>query len=160
MTASSKRLRLLLVLSVAGIGVVGATTAHALTASGSSTALAVYRLHEVDTSVVPVDNPPSGSSAGDLLMFTARVSSAGKRFGRYVGSCAYVTKTEIFCSIELNVFGRGRIELAGELSTQQANSVFAVTGGTGQFMHARGYLTNHQASTGTSADQVLYLDAR
>ena len=37
---------------------------------------------------VGVDNPPKGSSAGDLTLFTAKISSGGKRFGRYVGNCA------------------------------------------------------------------------
>src|SRR5205807_1970853 len=104
-------------------------TARRVNAGGGVSSPLVYHLHEVDTSVVAVDNPPKGSYAGDLTMFTAKISSGGKRFGRYVGNCANITKLEIFCSIDMNVFGQGRIELQGEFSTQQADSVFPVTGG-------------------------------
>jgi hypothetical protein len=48
-----------------------------------------------------------------------------------VGNCAYVTRTETLCGVDLNVFGQGRIELAGEASTRQADSVFPITGGAG-----------------------------
>jgi hypothetical protein len=87
----------------------------------------------------------------------ARISSGGKPFGRYVGNCAYASKTVIFCSVDMNVYGQGRIEIQGEFSTQKADSVFPITGGSGKFARARGYLTNHQSKTGSSADQVLYL---
>jgi hypothetical protein len=159
MTIAGTRFWVLFVLIVAGIVAVTATTVttHRVAAGGAPTTPLVFHLHEVDTSVVSVDNPPKGTSAGDLLMFTATISSGGKPFGRYVGNCAYVTKTEIFCSIDMHVFGQGRIEFAGELSTQAADAVFPVTGGSGPYALARGYLTNHQTATGTSADQVLYL---
>jgi len=158
MSGLRTRLWVPIIVTAVGIAVLGTATLTGATGRSTAPAQSLYRLHEVDTSVVPVDNPPQGTSAGDLLVFTARVSMAGKRFGRYVGNCAFVTRTEIFCSIDLNVYGQGRIEFAGELSTQRADAVMAVTGGTGSFARARGYLKNHQTSTGTSADQVLYLD--
>lgn len=157
MTIAGMRSRILLGLTVAGLIVLTATTTHSAAGGGAPPAPLVWRLHEVDTSVVPVDNPPKGTSAGDLLVFTAAVSSGGQPVGRYVGNCTYVTKTEIFCSIDFNVYGQGRIEFAGELSTQEPDAVFPVTGGSGRYALARGYLTNHQTTTGTSADEVLYL---
>src|SRR5258708_4719778 len=128
MTVADKRFWVLLVPTVAGIVTLTAATTDRKIAGAAAGSPLIFHLHEVDTAVVPVDNPPKGTSAGDLIMFTAQVSSGGKPFGRDVGNCAYVTKTEIFCSIDLNVFGQGRIEMAGKLSTQQADSVFPVTG--------------------------------
>jgi hypothetical protein len=161
MTVAGQRKRacMILALSVGGILALTAATNRSATAGGPPTAPVVIHLHEVDTGSSAVDNPPKGTSAGDLLVFTAQLSSGGQPFGRYVGNCAYVTATDVFCSVDMNVFGQGRIEIAGEFSTQQADSVFPVTGGSGRFAQARGYLTNHQLTPSTS-DQYLYLYLR
>jgi len=160
MKADHTRVRILPVLAITAAIALAAATVLRTSGGAAAGSPVVYHLHEVDTAVASVDNAPKGESVGDLLMFTATISSGGKPFGRYVGNCAYVTKTEVFCSIDMNVFGQGRIEIAGDLSTQQADSVFPVTGGSGRFARTRGYLTNHQETTGTSADQVLYLYLR
>jgi hypothetical protein len=124
-------------------------------AAGAAGSPLVYHLHEVETSVVPVDNPPAGESAGDLRVFVATLTSDGKPFGRNIGHCAFVAKSDIYCAVDMNVPGQGHIELAGELSTKQADAILPVTGGSGRFVQARGYLENHQM--GLEADEVLYL---
>jgi hypothetical protein len=152
---ADKRFRVLLVLTIAGAVALTPVGVQRLTAGAAPGAPLVYHLHEVETSVVPVDTPPTGDSAGDLRVFTATVTSDGKPFGRYIGHCAFVGKTDIYCGIDLNVPGQGRLELAGELSTKEADATLPVTGGSGRFVQAHGYLANHQV--GLTADQELYL---
>jgi len=152
-----KALALSRIAGFAAIASLGAFPTHRVSATAPPVPALVLHLREVDTAVNQVDNPPKGTSAGDLITFVARVSSSGKRVGREVGNCAYVTRTEIFCSVDFDMWGQGRIELAGELSTQKPDSVFPITGGSGRFTLARGYLTNHQTATASYADQVLHV---
>src|ERR1051326_6346401 len=117
MARLGRRFWLVLVAAIVGTGALTAATTHRMAGDSTTPALVIIHLHEVDTSVVQTDNPPTGTSAGDLIVFTAAVSSGGRPFGRDLGNCAYVTTTEILCSIYMTVFGQGRIELQGALST-------------------------------------------
>lgn len=81
-------------------------------------------------------------------------------FDSYVGTCASVTYTAILGSIDRHVVGQGRIEVAGEFSPRQSNSIFRDTGGSNGFAQARGCLATHQETAGTRADQRLYLYLR
>jgi hypothetical protein len=97
-----------------------------------------------------VDNPPSGGSPGDMLVFTERlVNSSGRQLGSDAATCVALFDQRWLCT-GTYVLARGQVmvqllqpRLTGTLSYSQA-----ITGGTGRFAGASGTVTVRQRPAG------------
>jgi hypothetical protein len=87
-----------------------------------------------------------GFSPGDMQVTTATLSSAGERAGRFVASCQATratkkTETQL-CTWVFDLRG-GSITTTGTVSSTRRGPApfnFAITGGTGSYTAAEGYL--------------------
>jgi hypothetical protein len=128
--------------AVAGVGGLAAT------ASGSGDpAAGMIRLDGEITAQQFVDNAPAGPSAGDLAVFTERLSRAGRRFGQMTGSCVLITPPATFqCSAIAELPG-GDLVLTANVSEGRP-SKGAITGGTGRYRRARGTFVTRLVAEG------------
>jgi hypothetical protein len=99
-----------------------------------------------------IDLGRHGFSAGDMQVTSAALASGGHRAGRFIGSCqaTRVTKSveEQLCTWVFALH-KGTISTTGNVSgTREGPGPFdfAVTGGTGQYAGAHGYLHVEPAS--------------
>ena len=78
---------------------------------------------------------------GSRLIFTIPFYSAGTRIGYEQGDCVYLQKRSelYFCSYNLS-FGTGSVSVQGSLSASGHVGTIPITGGTGGFEGAYGYL--------------------
>jgi len=112
-------------------------------------------VRETATFTSQIDNAPSGPSAGDAFTFTGTL--VGQRNGTEQGSCTFVTATSAQCSISA-FFADGQLVFNGTLPFDQTDFQIPLTGGTGEFSRARGYVTVHVTNaTGTVDDLVMHI---
>jgi hypothetical protein len=133
-------------------GVAAATGAPA----GTSTRPPVLHLNVVEraTTDTVVDTGPAGDSPGDLLSFANGVFDAANthRVGHDNGSCVRtVARTAYECEWTLTL-RHGSLVVQGPFY-DTADSVLAITGGTGRFAAARGQMVLHARNAeGTAYD--------
>jgi len=112
-------------------------------------------VRETATFTSQVDNAPSGPSAGDAFTFTGTL--VGQRRGTEQGSCTFVTTTRTQCSISA-FFADGELVFDGALPFDETDFQVPLTGGTGEFSRARGFVTVHVTNaTGTVDDLVMHI---
>src|SRR3954447_18634513 len=112
-------------------------------------------VRETATFTSQIDNALSGPSAGDAITFTGTL--AGQRNGTEQGSCTFVTATAAQCSISA-VFADGQLVFNGILPFDQTDFQIPLTGGTGEFFRARGFVTVHVTNAaGTVDDLVMHI---
>jgi hypothetical protein len=112
-------------------------------------------VRETATFTSQIDNAPSGPSAGDAFTFTGTL--VGQRNGTEQGSCTFVTATRAQCSISA-FFADGQLVFNGALPFDQTDFQIPLTGGTGEFSRARGFVTVHVTNaTGTVDDLVMHI---
>jgi hypothetical protein len=112
-------------------------------------------VRETATFTSQVDNAPSGPSAGDAFTFTGTL--AGRRSGTEQGSCTFVTATTSQCSISA-FFANGELVFEGALPFDKTDFQIPLTGGTGEFSRARGFVAVHVTNaTGTVDDLVMHI---
>jgi hypothetical protein len=141
-------------IGIAAIGLV-AVVALAATASGKPRRLARAAAIMLQASsqlehVQYVDNPPSGRSAGDMLVFTERLlDTRGQQIGSDAASCVVLFDQRSLCT-GTYILPRGQVmvqlvqpSLSGTLTYTQA-----ITGGTGRFARATGTVTVDQQPSG------------
>jgi allene oxide cyclase len=115
----------------------------------------VIAVRETATFTSQIDNPPSGPSAGDAVTFTGTL--VGHRNGTEQGSCTFVTSTRTQCSISAS-FASGQLVFNGILPFDQTDFEIPLTGGTGEFSRARGFVAVHVTNaTGTVDDLVIHI---
>jgi allene oxide cyclase len=94
-----------------------------------------------------------GDSAGDILTFPNPVYDADNKvqLGMVEGYCVRVTVGASWDCVSTLIIKEGQIRAEGPLY-DQGDSVFAVTGGTGKYIGARGQMTLHarEAPSATS----------
>jgi len=134
-----------------GVGI-AATTAiaaggFALAGSaGSAGPSGTIRLYEHDTSQAQIDLGDKGESPGDQFVFAGDVfdRKGGKKLGRLGGLCTTVSPTETFCVSNFKLHG-GQIASQGLAVSAKLFGgkpvAGPITGGSGIYRHARGYLT-------------------
>jgi hypothetical protein len=112
-------------------------------------------VRETATFTSQIDNAPTGPSAGDAFTFTGTL--VGQRNGTEQGNCTFVTATRAQCSISA-FFADGQLVFNGTLPFDQTDFQIPLTGGTGEFSRARGFVTVHVTNaTGTVDDLVMHI---
>ena len=146
---------------------IGALAATALAIGGTSVAVATTQSsaapaqHANNVTVVEhaitdttVDTGPAGDSLGDILAFGNPVYDAGNhvQVGNDQGSCV---RTKVGASWECSwttILPGGSLVVEGPFY-DSADSVLAITGGTGKWAGARGQMTLHaRDAAGSSYD--------
>jgi len=125
--------------TVGALGAVAAVAALAMATSGSGKAAKgaeeIRVLGEI-TAQHFIDNPPVGESAGDLVVFTERVSLSGRTIGEITGRCFLITPPASFQCSALAKLPKGTLTQVANVGEGPAKG--AITGGTGRFRRARG----------------------
>lgn len=99
---------------------------------------ATIRVQSELTAMNRVDNAPAGESAGDLFVFTERLSRGGRRIGRITRSCVLVQPPALFeCTFTAALAG-GRLAVSEQADLTKKAFTGAITGGTGRYRRARG----------------------
>jgi len=100
--------------------------------------------HEETNTTIHVDRNSSADAVGDVIVFANPVFDSGNlhQVGVVQGSCVRVIVGASWeCSFTL-VMGHDRITLEGPYA-DEGDSVFAITGGSGRFLSARGRMITH-----------------
>lgn len=129
--------RYLILLAVAAIAVVGAVQ-PAVSSTDSKTKK--FNRTAVVDSARNVDNPPSGDSQGDILVFTQKIfrdSSEQKKVGTDQVYCVRTIAGEARVCTGIFFLPRGTLTITGPESSTSAHSL-AITGGTEHWRGARG----------------------
>lgn len=130
---------------LAGTAAIIATTVALSHPATASTSEQVIRLLGTHQSEQGIDLGRSGFSMGDLDVSTATLIHAGKVVGRFDGTCQ-VTRlartADELCTQTLKLRG-GEIAATGVVTSTQSGPApfaWAITGGTGRFAAAQGYV--------------------
>jgi hypothetical protein len=97
-----------------------------------------------------VDNPPTGQSAGDLVVFTERLLNAsGQVVGSDAASCVYLFDARLLCT-GAYILHAGQIQVQLVQPGLASTGVYtqAITGGTGRYAGATGTVTLHEHAAG------------
>jgi allene oxide cyclase len=135
--------RYLIVLAVAAVAVavigVVQPAASATQPKSSSVTKKKFKATAVVNSATNVDNPPSGDSQGDIIVFTQRLYRDSSQQDKIGSDQAYCVRTIAgkarVCTAIFYLRG-GTITITGPESTEVHS--LAITGGTGTWRGARG----------------------
>src|SRR5207342_291429 len=99
---------------------------------------------EKTTSQKFLDLGKPGPTAGDEFFFASQFWNTARthKVGSNRGFCAFETQTAAHCVGTAQLAG-GTLEFAGEATITGADSVIAITGGTGAFDGAEGHVSIH-----------------
>ncbi|MEO6701222.1 MAG: allene oxide cyclase family protein [Jatrophihabitantaceae bacterium] len=139
----------------AAVSVAGVTAAQAGTPGHPDSSSFTVVEHAVTDTVI--DTGPAGDSVGDLLPFANPVFDAANRHqvGSDNGNCIRTVVGKAYeCSWTLTLAG-GSLVVSGPFY-DAADSVLAVTGGTGRFRGASGQLKLHARDAAGSAYDFSY----
>jgi allene oxide cyclase len=132
-----------LALAVAMVGAVAAWAAGGHHGKGSGRALTVI---EHATTDATTDTGAPGDTAGDILTFANQVFDRTDAHAE-----GYCIRTVAGKSYECNwttILAGGQITVEGPF-LDAGDSTLAVTGGTGRYRHARGFMELHSLEGGT-----------
>ena len=140
--------RLLAALAVVAVGLVGTANASAL---NKPEVLRILELPEGFTPLSASFDPRQPLKAGDSFgfvqgLYTWSGTKRGKRAGHIEGWCGFVSAVSngagtVYCAVEA-FLPEGRILFEGfqHVTAGPGRSVWAVTGGTGHYRDARGWV--------------------
>jgi allene oxide cyclase len=142
-------------LALLAVGVV------ATTAGGHSTALtATFTVVErVTTDAITNKGVKKGDSLGDVLTFANAIYNASntKKVGSDSGFCVRTNVGETYDCLWTTSLPGGQIAVQGPFS-DAGDSTFAITGGTGKYSRARGWMNLHARNDkGTELDFVFHV---
>jgi hypothetical protein len=118
-----------------------ATHASPASAAASQAAANAERivLRDVTAREKFIDADDNGrESVGDYVVVLDRLLSQGTQVGALSGTCSAGFDT-FACDVTIRLFNRGSLEVSGVFTRRHA--LFAITGGTGEFIDAGGELT-------------------
>jgi hypothetical protein len=122
-----------------GVGLAISVTASAHPASPLITSAKTIKFTETHPHINLVDTGPSGSSAGDYIVFLTTLVNDGHRVGHARGLCTQnFPESVYFCDGTFLIKGHGQITIAGKFDFSKPGGTIAVTGGTHDFANARG----------------------
>jgi hypothetical protein len=141
-----------IILTVVALALVGVVTGVTVAQSAPKSSKVVFKrtlvFTEKDTTNSLVDNPPAAKnefdlSLGDQLVFSGHLLKHGDVRGGIGAHCIVVGKkpTTVECEGTAKLPG-GKITLqtSFQFTKNEAPTTIAITGGTGAFRNARGYL--------------------
>jgi len=140
MTAVSRR-----ILPFAAILAVAVTLAVWITAGAAAPAsparvLAPMHFRTVQTSKhISLNGATDQNPTGATIQQTANLLASGRRVGQAFIGCTFINAADGLCNIEVRFSHRGRLEMQGGV-TGNNSKTFAITGGTGVFTTARGWV--------------------
>jgi hypothetical protein len=113
---------------------------------GQARTFLVIRVLSVQTSVVYRDDPPKGSSPGDVIVQRDRLLNAARQFGRAAGApvgsdtaSVRIVTASTGVMTDTARFPDGTVVIEGTLSFMPHRPIMIpVVGGTGRYRHARG----------------------
>jgi hypothetical protein len=117
-------------------------------------------VEHADTDYV-VDLGASGDSLGDLLAFGNPVYDAGdnNQIGRDEGSCVRTNPGVAWECMWTTLLDGGSLTVEGPFTDDGADSVLAITGGTGAYSNVRGEMTLHwRNELGTQFDFIFRIN--
>jgi allene oxide cyclase len=127
---------------------------HAAAHSSSST------IHVIEHAVTDttVNSGGKGDRTGNLLTFHNKVFNAKdtKQVGRDQGFCTRIVPGQSYECLWTTFLSGGQITVEGPF-LDHANSVLAITGGTGRFRESRGEMNLISRNGGTEFDFVFHL---
>ncbi len=135
-------MRKLIVAAAVGGALVVAALATSVTAAPGGRVLTV--VEHADTDYV-VDLGATGDSLGDLLAFGNPIYDAGDnhQIGRDEGSCVRTNPGVAWECMWTTLLDGGSLTVEGPFTDDGADSVLAITGGTGAYANVRGEMTLH-----------------
>ena len=152
---STIAIALLAIVFMVGLSVVSSADHIAHAASYT----VIHVIEHYNNNVI-IDLGPKGDSMGDLNPFADPIYNATnkKQVGYESGSCIRTIVGKLYeCNWTVFLKG-GQISVEGPSYDNSANSVLAITGGTGIYRDARGQLNVHARNkAATEADYVFYL---
>ena len=92
-----------------------------------------------------IDVGPVGPSVGDQLFFRARLMRGGNQVGHDRGLCTITAKDESRCQATF-VLPKGSISAQGLVADSSRHFDLPVTGGSGAYNHAQGWLHGFEIS--------------
>jgi len=134
---------LALVLTAAAIVIAVVVSGGAASADSSVNVKTFHLTLRHDGAFNKVDQPPTGTSAGDESIFTGSMLSHGKKRGELQGYCVNLTVQRVECSESVGLPG-GQLALQGGFGKGNTGAA-AIVGGTGAYANARGDIAERQA---------------
>ena len=146
---------------IAFVAVVLATFSVALIRSPLAQANDTQTIHVIEhlVNVTIGDVPPAGDSAGDQLAFHNPLFDAADKHqvGQNDGDCVRTIVGQVYECFATIFLPAGQIALQGPFYTNGADSMFAITGGTGAYQEARGQMRVHTIGNPVGSEHDLFL---
>ncbi len=146
----------LLGVTLAALAAIGLANGFVVPASAGEKLALVERA----TSDTVIDNAPTGDSAGDLLTFANEIYNDDNTtlVGSDNGMCIRTAVGAAWECIWTVTLSEGQITVEGPFYDTK-DSVLAITGGTGEYVHARGSMALHARNDkGTEYDFVYSIE--
>jgi len=146
---------------IAFVAVVLATFSVALIRSPLVQANDTKTIHVIEhlVNVAIGDVPPAGDSAGDQLAFHNPLFDAADKHqvGQTNGDCVRTVVGQVYECFATIILSAGQITLQGPFYTNGADSMFAITGGTGAYQESRGQMRIHAIGNPIGSEHDLFL---
>jgi allene oxide cyclase len=146
---------------IAFVAVVLATFSVALIRSPLAQANDTQTIHVIEhlVNVAIGDVPPAGDSAGDQLAFHNPLFDAADKHqvGQTNGDCVRTVVGQVYECFATILLPAGQIAVQGLFYTNGADSMFAITGGTGAYQEARGQMRIHAIGNPVGSEHDLFL---
>jgi len=142
-----------------GVAAAGNRSAHQLAVAGSDPTTFTVVERAISDVVVYV-NPIEDDVVGNTLGFGNPLYNAKntEKVGRDQGFCYRTNPGKSWECTWTNVLPEGRITVQGVFPDSLADSKMAITGGTGAYKEARGYMLLHSRNDlGTEFDFTFYI---
>ena len=111
------------------------------------------------TNVAIGDVPPAGDSAGDQFVFHNPLLDAADKHqvGQNDGDCVRTVVGQVYECFATIFLSAGQITVEGPFYSSGADSMFAITGGTGAYQEARGQMRVHATGNPVGSEHDLLL---
>lgn len=151
----------LLATIIALVALAVTTFSVALITSSFAHANSTKTIHVIEhlTAVAVGDIPPVGDSAGDQLVFHDPLFDAADKHqvGLANGDCVRTLVGKVYECFLTVFLAPGQLTLEGPFYDSGADSMFAITGGTGAYQEARGQMRLHTTGIPVGSEYEFFL---
>jgi hypothetical protein len=141
------------------LGLTAATVGLVFTTVGAARpAVTVVHVVEHANTDATTDTGKKGDSAGDILTFANPVydQADGKKAGTDNGYCVRTVAGSSYECWWTTFLAKGQITVEGPFYDKK-NSVLAITGGTGAYANARGWMALNSKAGGKKYDFIFHI---